>query len=161
MKKGAIWPWLIGGALAAGAALDITMICIASGNPSLAVEDDYYEKGLDWDRSRMVGEDDTGRIWSLALELDESTDASRATQVHARIADRDGRAIDGAAVEMVAFHDAHPLDKVKLRLTPSGAGHYKTDLAVKRGGRWTMRFAVAREETEMVFERTRWMETSR
>ena len=57
---------------------------------------------------------------------------------------RDGQALDGAAIDAVAFPHARGNQRTALVLVPVGDGRYEAKLPVKRNGIWEFRFVVRR-----------------
>ena len=51
MKRGWGWPVFLVGLLVAGVGVNLVLLVAATGDPSFAVERDYYRKGMEWDRT--------------------------------------------------------------------------------------------------------------
>ena len=52
MKKGSLWPWVIGGALVLHVLVSLAVVFFATTDASYAIEEDYYQKAINWDEKR-------------------------------------------------------------------------------------------------------------
>ncbi|MEL6544011.1 MAG: FixH family protein [Myxococcota bacterium] len=68
------WPWLLAGLLLSGVAMNIAMVLRASNDPSFAVEEDYYQKAVNWDeyREQLRKSEALGWQFTLNPSLDET-----------------------------------------------------------------------------------------
>jgi len=143
-RRGA-WGWPLGLALAlvASAAGNIVFAVVASREPSFAVEPDYYQRSLEWDRT--MAQEDVNRAlgWSIAA-AGEPTGVSGQLQLVATLVDRAGRGVDGAQVRVEARHGARAADLVSGQLASAGTGRYAAVLPLARPGLWELRFRVER-----------------
>ncbi len=76
MKPGALWPWVIGGALVLHVVVSLGVVFFATSDASYAVEEDYYQKAIDWDQKRA--QDRTNERSRLVADLFEPTPPSDA-----------------------------------------------------------------------------------
>ena len=149
--RGWYWPVAIVSLLVGGAAANIGFMIVANRDATFAVEPDYYRKAVDWDRTMAQEARNLEMGWRVSTEL-EPIDGGRARLV-ARVADRDGRPVTGAAVVVEAFPSARARDIASFTLAPAGpAGAYAATLAHGRPGLWELRVRVTRGEE--VFTRT-------
>lgn len=141
MKPGWQWPWIVGGLLGANALAVLLLIFIATRDPSHAVERDYYARGLAWDAERAAERAGERLGWQLALAITPARQWGQ-RRVEARLADREGRALGGARVQLEARHLARATQVVRTALTPLGAGRYAATLPLRRPGLWELRLLV-------------------
>ena len=149
--RGWYWPVAIVGLLVGGAAANIAFMIVANRDATFAVEPDYYRKAVDWDRTMAQEARNVELGWQVSARL-EPVDGGRARLV-ARVADRDGRPMTGAAVVVEAFPSARARDIASFTLAPAGPdGTYAVMLTRARPGLWELRLRVTRGD--QVFTRT-------
>lgn len=138
------WPVLIIGALVIHVVVSLVTVVVATSNPSYAVEEDYYQKALAWDSRRAQDRHNLELGWQLDFEVAPPSAAGEDPQLAVRLADRSGQPLDGAEVAVAAFHNARAGQIVRADLATTGGGAYACPLAMRRSGRWELRFTVDR-----------------
>jgi hypothetical protein len=138
------WPALIIGALVVHVVVSLLTVVVALSNPSYAVEEDYYQKGLAWDARRAQERHNLELGWQLDFEVTRPPTAGSDPQLVVHLADRDGLPLDGARIAVAAFHNARADQILRGELAATGAGGYACPLAMRRAGRWELRFTVDR-----------------
>jgi len=141
--KGNRWPIIIVSALALHMAASAFFVYLATSNPSFAVEEDYYQKALDWDKRRAQDAVNRTLGWRLASELNDDP-ASSGAALQVLLSDSEGIPIDGAVVEVEAFPIARADQILRQRLHRAGEGRYAATLTMRRQGRWELRFVATR-----------------
>ena len=136
------WPVLVIGALVIHVVVSLATVVVATSNPSYAVEEDYYQKALAWDSRRAQDRHNLELGWQLDFEVAPPPAAGSDPQLVIRLADRSGRPLDGARVAVAAFHNARADQIVRVEPTAAGNGVYACSLAMRRSGRWELRFTV-------------------
>jgi len=136
------WPVLIIGALVVHVVVSLLTVVVATSNPSYAVEEDYYQKALAWDARRAQERRNLELGWQLDFEVAPPLDAGSDPQLVVRLADNSGQPLDGASVAVAAFHNARADHIVRGSPAASGSGEYSCPLAIRRAGRWELRFTV-------------------
>ena len=76
-------------------------------------------------------------------------------QIEATILDAVGAPLNGAAVSIEAFHNAHSDDIIRGALIDSGDGTYTAHLPLRHNGRWEMRFVVQRGSERFTHSETK------
>ncbi|HEX5044696.1 MAG TPA: FixH family protein [Candidatus Polarisedimenticolaceae bacterium] len=152
MTRGWIWPLLLGGLLVTGVGVNLLLLVVATGDPSFAVERDYYQKGMEWDRTLAQGRANARLGWTLACGV-------RAGTLSVVLQDRSGTPITGAVLAVEAFHNARAGQVVTGRLVDAGNGAYERQLPIVRPGLWEMRFRAVRGQD--VFTQTTPYEVAR
>lgn len=138
---GSIWAWVP--ALLLGSMLTglCTLAYVAMDDPHFALEPNYYDKAVHWDRAREQARqtDALGLQLSLA-PLRLSPSGSIELELH--VADRAGHALNAAEVSVQAFPNAYARRNQSVVLTPSAAGVYRGTLATGTVGLWELRFSI-------------------
>ena len=141
-SRGWYWPVGLAALLVGSAAANIALAFITSRDASFAVEPNYYAKALAWDE-RMAQEARNEALgWSLALRVDPTAARDRMA-VTARLVDRAGDPIQGARVDVEAFHNARASRILTTALAPSGEA-YAAMMPIDRPGLWEFRLRATR-----------------
>jgi nitrogen fixation protein FixH len=144
VKHGQLWPWFPVALLVLGVGANLVLLTVAAGDPSFAVERDYYRKAVEWDRTLAQGEENARLRWSLGCEV-------RGGAMTVRLRDAAGRPLPGASVTVEAFHNARSSRILERSLVPGGEGEgkgegvYRADLPMTRPGLWELRFRAVRD----------------
>ncbi|HEY0971649.1 MAG TPA: FixH family protein [Gemmatimonadales bacterium] len=141
--RGLGWPIGIAIILAIGVAANIYMMRLAAGDPSFAVEPDYYRKAVHHDDVMAQRSRNAELGWTLEPEV--ASGAPGAATLRVRLADAEGDAISGATLSVEAFPIARSGDVVRATLVASAeGGDYAVELPVRHAGRWELRFDASR-----------------
>ena len=105
MKKGFLWPAVIVSALAIHVVVSLVVVFIATSDPSYAVEEDYYQKAINWDEKRA--QDRTNENLDLNLEFSVSPPEQPGEQpkVELTLENQLGLPLTGAAVSIETFYN--------------------------------------------------------
>jgi hypothetical protein len=156
VKKGAVWPYLIVGALAIHVAVSLAMVVIATSDPSYAVEEDYYQKAIDWDLKRAQDRANRDLGWRFDFSVAPPEHSGDQPVLEVTLRDANGHPLAGAAVSVEAFHNSRSGDILRADLGPAErAGVYRTTMPMQHNGRWEMRFTVHRDGQEFTSNETR------
>ena len=139
------WPAFIVFLLLIPVASVTVLIRAATGDPSVAVEENYYERGLAWDeeaRQRAVNE----RLgWGFELLAGRAGGGRLLVQV--RLLDEQGAAVSADSVLIEAFAIARAADRLHLEPTLAADGSWEAASPLSRGGLWEFRLeAIAGEQ---------------
>ena len=113
-----------------------TLASIAARDPGFALEKNYYQQAVHWDRleaQRLLNER-LGYHLSLVLE-----DAGGSLELVVRLHDREGVVLDAAEISVEAFANARAGDRRTLILRAASDGSYRAVLANARSGLWEFR----------------------
>jgi len=142
MKRGALWPIGVAGVLALTVGANIALYLVARGDPSFAIEPDYYAKAVAWDSTVTQARRSAALGWRVTPSL-----ASFAPRTGARlsvtITDSLGRQISDAVVRVSAVYNARAATVLASTLTLDERG-YSAVLPVAYSGQWELRFDVTR-----------------
>lgn len=144
-KKGWYWPWIVVAMLLVTVAANLTIIVLASRDPSFAVEPDYYRKAVAWDDHRAQDAANRALGWTMALEAVPALEAGvPSLRTEVTVLDREGVPVEGAAVSVEAFPIARASWIERAGLASRGGGAYAGALRWSRGGLWEFRVTAVR-----------------
>ena len=121
-----------------------SMAYVAIDDPHFALEPDYYDKAVHWDRSQAEAHASAETGLSLELTQPLVTSADGSADVEIRVTDREKRPFPGASVELRAFPNAYAGRVVKLTLRENAPGVYAGRLPRSVLGLWELRFDLLR-----------------
>ncbi len=139
-----LWKWapvVLLGSLLSGLG---SMVFIATGDPSFAVEPEYYQKALDWDRERDQQATNARLGYRLAVQVAAQGAPGAPRELVLRLEDAMGQPVHGADLEVSAFHNARAAEIVRPRLVEQAPGSYVQRLPLARPGLWELRFVARR-----------------
>ncbi|MBV6522854.1 MAG: hypothetical protein MNPFHGCM_03004 [Gemmatimonadaceae bacterium] len=143
MKRGLHWPIAIAVVLIMTVVAQVWFAVVASADPSFAVEGDYYNKAVHWDDELAQRQVNRMLSWRIDPTLMLRTgDGEGAVSIVLR--DSTGVGIAGAAVDVLAMHNARAARQLFATLTELGGGEYRAELPAQRPGEWELRFTVRR-----------------
>ena len=143
IRRAWLWPAGLVALLVGSAAANIAFMLVATGDPSFAVERNYYQKALSWDETMAQAQRNVALGWTVAAGLSPAEGGRGQMRLSANVTDRDGTALDGATLSVEAFHNARAGQVREAVLAPVGDG-YTSLLEGGRPGLWELRFRVTR-----------------
>lgn len=121
-----------------------TLAHIAIDDPHFALEPNYYDKAVHWDRARA--EQSESRALGLRLSLTEiRVGADGSAEIELRALDARGMPFTSAAVEADAFPNAFATRRQQVSLREAGPGVYRGRLERAMPGVWELRVDVTRQ----------------
>lgn len=151
MKPGMAWPIGIVAILATSVIGNLVMMRVANNDPSFAVEDDYYQRAVNFDTTMHQQSQSDALGWSAVVTIDGVHDGSGVLRVQLR--DRNALAIAADSVVAVAFYNARANDRARLALvhTPSdSAGVYQHVIKTPHPGQWVVQVEAWRAREHFV-----------
>ncbi len=149
-------PWVIGWILLVVVVLGVNagMITLAiTTNPGL-VEEDYYEKGRDYERNMQTRKDARSALgWEVALEVPERLALNEPREFRLHIRDRVGLPVRQAHVTLTAYRPSDASADFELQLEEIQPGIYASRFALPLKGLWDLNARV--EHGEDVFTLSR------
>jgi nitrogen fixation protein FixH len=142
VKRGIGWPIGVAAVLALTVGVNIWVAVIAGDDPSFSVEQDYYNKAVQWDSTLAQQRVNERLGWRLVPALGAVTRGA-ATPLNVRLVDSSGAAIGDATVRVSAFYNARAGTVLQVTLTRDTAG-YEARLPIAHTGAWELRFDVRR-----------------
>lgn len=132
-----VWPAGIVGLLAMNMSIVGVTVYLATGDPSVAVEPDYYAKAVRWDETARQQQRNRELGWTASA--DAGPDGRGGARVVVRFAGRDGAGLSGLTVAGVAFPNVRSSDRQPLAFTAQDDGAYAAPLRGARPGLWQLR----------------------
>ena len=156
MKKGAVWPFIIAGALGLHVVGSLIFVFIATSDPSYAVEEDYYEKAMNWDQKRAQDRTNASLGWLFEFEVAPPEKPGDQPQLEVTLRDAAGEPLAGAAIAVEAFHISRSNDTFKTELRETeDPGVYRVSTPMQHNGRWELRFTAQRNGDLLTHSETR------
>lgn len=144
MKRGTQWPLAVAGILGLTIAANVWLIRIANTDPSFAVEENYYQRGIRWDEELAQRARNDSLGWQLVTSL-SPIEEGRGAGLRIALRDATVAPIAGAAVVVRAMHVARASHPVDVTLRPAAdVGAYEAVVPLERAGLWELRIDVHR-----------------
>jgi nitrogen fixation protein FixH len=115
-----------------------TMASIAVRDPGFALEKNYYERAVHWDREQADRAASSRLGYRIALTVEPGAGAP---ELVVRIVDRQGAAIRRAFVSAEAFANARAGERRSVAFTEQADGTYRAALERPRPGLWELRLS--------------------
>ena len=144
VKRSLRWPIAIVGIIALHSAAMVTVIAIATRNPSFSVEPDHYQKALGWDRLAARKQASDLLSWKAEITTDTQLDGARTRRLECHIVDHEGKPVTGATVSILAFPHARGEERVRMDLREAEPGIYAVRAPMARPGLWELRLSALR-----------------
>lgn len=146
-SRGLHWPVLVTLLFLGNIALAVTVIVISTGDPSFAVEPDYYDKALNWNDEIEQRTQNQRLGWSVRLaERPTILAGADHTDLTLVILDQDAEPIDNASMEIIALPVARADRAQSITGRTIGAGRYTARLTNPIPGKWQIRVRVAHND---------------
>ena len=143
MKPGMGWP--IGVAVILGATVvgNLVMMKVANGDPSFAIEPNYYQKAVQFDSTLAEERRSATLGWSATSTIVAGgTGKMRIVTVH--LLDAQQQPVQGATVTITALFNARANDVLSATLRESAPGQYEAPLKARYPGQWEVRVDAVR-----------------
>lgn len=137
------WPIALVALVGTALSANLVLLYLATSDPGFAVEPDYYAKALAWDEQRAQQLTNARLGWSLDLRVG-AVEPDGAQPIEVRLVDQAARPVEGATVELTAFHNARSSDVLTDTLQPQPDGTYVGSLRFRRSGLWEFRLTARR-----------------
>lgn len=142
-SSGTLWSWVPAMLLTSMLVGLGTMAFIAIDDPSFALEPNYYDKAVHWDRSQAQARDSQALGLRLTLLQPLSISSPAEVELVLSIRDREDLPLRGAKVDLEAFPNAYAARVQHVSLREASPGVYRVKLAHGVRGLWELRFVVA------------------
>ncbi len=143
MKRGSGWPIAVATILGLTVAANIWLIRVATHDPSFAVEEDYYQRGVHWDDEMAQRAHNAALGWTLAASISPIRDGG-GSDLTVALRDSSVTPLSGASITVRAVHIARAGEPMDLRLDASTPGTYAAHMPIRRAGLWELRIDVQR-----------------
>ena len=142
MKPEVRWPLFIIGLLVMQVGLGLFFLFKATSDTSFAVEEDYYQKAVNWEDKQAQDQKNSQLGWTLDQSVGAINDDQTSRTVTAELRRADGSAINAATVRIETFHNVRAGEILRGDLKETAPGLYEIQLPMLRPGLWEMRFTV-------------------
>ncbi|RLE25488.1 MAG: hypothetical protein DRJ65_07630 [Acidobacteria bacterium] len=142
MKPEVRWPLFIIGLLVLQVGLGGFFFFKATSDPSFAVEEDYYQKAVNWEAKQAQDQKNTELGWTLLQAVGTINDDQTTRTLTAVLHHADGSVIPGAVVQVETFHNVRAGEILRAELEETTPGQYEVQLPMLRPGLWEIRFTV-------------------
>ena len=146
MKRGMGWPIGVSLILATTVAANIWVARIANDDPSFAIEENYYQKAVNFD-STLAQERTNVRLgWRLTPTLGPLSTPG-GPRLDATLTDSAGAPISGASILVSALQVSRANQVHEVTLAAAAPGEYGATLDARLPGQWELRFDVRAGDT--------------
>ena len=146
------WPGLVVTLLGGHALFCLFVVVLATSDPSVAVEPDYYQKAVDWEETQKLRLASRRLGWSTDLTVGNDTDFQGNRELAVRIRDKEGVAVEGLMVELMCYHRARANDRRTMLLSENEPGQYVGKLPIRREGFYEFRLVANRDDLNFLWE---------
>lgn len=144
-RRGLFWPIFVLVLLIGHVSILTTAAILASTDPSVAAEPDFYEKALAWDADRKLVREPSLDGYEVTPVLAPPTSQKAEGQLSLEIT-REGVPVQGDTLTATIFHAARSGDRQHLTLTEVQPGVYVAPALLNRDGHWEVRFELTTPE---------------
>jgi nitrogen fixation protein FixH len=143
-RAGRFWAWLPA-MLLSSMLLGLGVLAyIAVDDPSFALEPNYYDKAVRWDRTQAAARESERLGMQLLLTGPLSQKSDGSIELELRVSDRAGTPLSAASVTLEAFPNAFASRIEHVSLREVSPGMYRGRLSGGTRGLWELRFDVKR-----------------
>jgi hypothetical protein len=142
-RAGTFWAWVPAGLLGSMLLGLGTLAYIAIDDPGFALEPNYYEKAVQWDRSLAEARESQELGFRLEPAHGLILGADGGIEVELELRDRQGRPVSGAELSLEAFPNAAAHKIHHSKLVEASPGTYRAELRDGASGLWELRCKVA------------------
>lgn len=147
MNRGMFWPILITTMLGAHVVAGIVVITVSVSDPSFAVEENYYEKAMDWDQTARQRATNDRLAWRVDLSPRVHAGRHPTHDVELTLSDATGAPLDGASVRIECFPNIRASERVTLNAATDANGHATVALDPDHFGLWEFRLRITHEDS--------------
>jgi nitrogen fixation protein FixH len=147
MKPEVRWPLFIISLLVLQVAVGVFFVWKATSDPSFAVEEDYYNKAVNWEAAQAQAQHNQELGWVIAETFLPPKILGADPTLEVRLTDVEGKPITGALLQVEAFHNVRAGHILRATLDERGPGVYAAQLPMFRSGLWELRYTVDHAET--------------
>ena len=144
MKPEVRWPLFIVALLVFQVGVGMFFLWKATSDRSFSVEEDYYEKAVNWEQHQAQESANLELGWRLDCEVGSLNEGGGTRRLSALLATADEHPVSGASVRVEAFHNIRARDIRRADLTEVEPGRYEVLLPIRRPGLWEFRFTANR-----------------
>src|SRR5208282_640730 len=113
-----LWPILLTSLIGIHTLSVVVMVIVATHDSSFAIEPDWYLKGLHYEQTAQQQRENSRLSWSVKLDVSQPLTGTNQRNVTCTVLDRDGKPVEKATVDLVAFAHLRANNRVKSELLP-------------------------------------------
>ncbi len=152
-RRSLFWPLFLVALLIGHVGILSVAAYVASSDPSVAAEPDFYEKALAWEANQKLVREPAEDGYEVTPLLEPHSSETGEGQLSLALS-RQGQVFDDATVTATLFHAARSGDRQHLTLTERQPGLFVAPANLNRDGRWEVRFELTTPERVYRFVRT-------
>lgn len=137
MKPGMAWPIGIAAILGTSVVGNLIMMRVANNDPAFAVEDNYYQRAVDFDTTMHQQARSDALGWSAVIAINAVHAGDGVLRV--QLLDRNAQPVVADSIVAVAFYNARANDRSRFTLLPDrsdSVGVYRHAITVANAGQW-------------------------
>lgn len=139
-----LWPILLTSLISIHVVSVVVMVVVATHDSSFAVEPDWYLKGLNYEQTSQQQRENGRLRWAVQLDVAQPLTGTNRRNVTCMVLDREGKPVENATVDLVAFAHLHASNRTSNVLLPRKGGVYGAALALEDPGMWEFRLVITR-----------------
>lgn len=160
-----LWPGMVCSIIGLSLTISMSTLRFATGDPSVAAEESYYEKAMRWDEFAELRDRSAALGWSASVQIQKlstsepvragvETESSTAVlgdvkpipqrEIRITLVDAGGAPLHGATVKAFCFHHARRAETFTVELGESKPGVYTGGAAMPREGLYEVRIDATR-----------------
>jgi nitrogen fixation protein FixH len=144
MKPGMAWPIGVATILGLTVVANLWVMKVANGDPSFAIEPDYYKKAVNYDSTMAQERTNATLGWIVGTQFAPIGDG-KATQLTVTVRDAQAAPLTGAHVAIMTRFNARANDTLTAVLTEARPGTYTASLPIAHAGEWEVRVDATRD----------------
>ena len=152
-RRALFWPLFLVALLVGHVGILSVAAYIASSDPSVAAEPDFYEKALAWEANQKLVREPAEDGYEVTPLLEPHSSQTGKGKLSLALT-REGQPPTQATVTATIFHAARSGDRQQLTLTERKPGLFVAPASLDRDGRWEVRFELTTPERIYRFVRT-------
>jgi nitrogen fixation protein FixH len=137
--------------LGSNVAMGFFAVYLALSDPSQSIIPNYYQKGLDWDKTKALWAASEKLGWSVQVAISPDAAAAVKRTIRLTVLDREGKTVEKAMGSLALFHHAHGKSVQELSLKEIFPGVYECEAIMVEPGRWEMTLHLKQEEAEYLW----------
>lgn len=142
------WTIAIVGLLGLSVLINAIMLVVAVSDPSFAVESGYEQKAQNYDAYKKELRDSEALGWTATVTTKPI--ARYDVQVTLQLRDVSDQPVEGAAIELSAFHNARAANKLAPSLVEKEPGTYVGRAPMRADGVWVFDVVATRDDARYI-----------
>ncbi len=144
MKRAQFWASVPAIILVGLIGTQVIVLSRVLSDPSFAVEEDYYQKAVEWDERQAVqrAAEELGFDFEVTLSRLDPPGRLPEARVELAVVSPTAAELSVSAARVVAFHNARAGLRLRAEMQPLEPGRFRAVLPMRRPGLWELRFEV-------------------